>query len=557
MMKLPLLIITTAVTLVACGVNEPQNTTKNTDADKTQQFPPQEVLIEPEFTQDRAVASAPMMKVQQLNMNNSLHEDFILIESEAAILEPNHENYAAQDISPIKIVSQTPVSTFSTDVDTASYTNARRYMLQGQQPPANAIRVEEFINYFDYQLKSPKSIDHPIAIDTELMATPWNKNTQLMRVSLQAYTSTIQDLPPLNLVFLLDVSGSMNSPDKLQLMQKSFNLLVNKLRPEDHVAIVVYAGDSGVALEPTSGSNKAEIMQAINNLRAGGGTHGSAGIHLAYELAEQHFDNDGINRIFLGTDGDFNVGTTDIEALKQLVEKKRDSGVFLSVLGFGTGNYNDYLMEEISNNGNGTAYYIDSFQEARKIFSEHLISTLQVIAKDVKIQVEFNPEQVAEYRLIGYDNRRLNREDFTNDAVDAGEMGSGHSVTALYEIVPVQSEFRFNQPLRYQAAETVNISDTQEIAFVKVRYKKPNESTSAPMDIPVTWHTLATPSDSMALSANVAWFAEILRDSKYVQSKEIAQLINPISENVKYDRWGYRQELLQLVKNMAEIQVSE
>jgi Ca-activated chloride channel family protein len=463
--------------------------------------------------------------------------------------EENRENYAETKISAIKQVLTNPVSTFSTDVDTASYTNARRFLTGGQLPPADAIRVEEFVNYFDYQLPSPKALDNPIAMQTELMQTPWNEHTQLLRVSLQAYRSNFEDLPPLNLVFLLDVSGSMNSPDKLQLMQRSFNLLVNQLREQDRVSIAVYAGASGVVLEPTSGDNKAIILNAINQLQAGGSTHGSAGIHLAYQLAEENFDPEGINRVILGTDGDFNVGTTGIDSLKTLIEEKRESGVMLNVLGFGTGNYNDYMMEEISNHGNGVAYYIDSYQEARKIFSEQLPSTLQTVAKDVKIQVEFNPTQVAEYRLIGYDNRLLNREDFNNDKIDAGEMGSGHSVTALYEIVLADSEFRFSDPLRYQAEQQETNIQSDELAFVKVRYKLPESSVSTLIDIPVSHQPNKKASDAMLLSTAVAGFAEVLRNSTYVNELSIKELESLLKPTLKQDRWGYRQELLQLMKN--------
>jgi len=464
--------------------------------------------------------------------------------------DENTEKYADQEISPIKQTLLEPVSTFSTDVDTASYSNARRFLLNGQLPPENSVRVEEFINYFDYQIENSKNADTPIGIQTELMTTPWNEATKLMRVSLQAYHEDIDSLPPLNLVFLLDVSGSMGSEDKLPLMQRSFNLLVQQLRPEDHVSIVVYAGASGVVLEPTSGDDKTTILNAINNLNAGGSTHGSAGIHLAYDLASQNFKKDSINRVILGTDGDFNVGTTDLDSLKSLIEEKRETGVFLNVLGFGTGNYNDQLMEDISNHGNGTAYYIDSFQEARKIFSEQITSTLHTVAKDVKIQIEFNPDQIAEYRLIGYDNRLLNREDFNNDNIDAGEMGAGHSVTALYEVVPTAGKFRFNDPLRYQSEEKSHTSKGSELAFVKVRYKKPDSDKSQLMSIPVSQSDSKKPTEAMLLSTAVAGFAERLRGSQYVDSMPYQDLIGMVNQTMGNDRWGYRQELVQLMKNV-------
>jgi len=477
-----------------------------------------------------------------------------ILTGEISVFEQeNRDRYDRKEPSSIKLTRFEPVSTFSTDVDTASYTNARRYLSQGSLPPAQSVRVEEFINYFDYHLNTPKHIKGPIHIETEIMQTPWNRQTQLMRVSLQAYRSRMDELPPLNLVFLLDVSGSMHAPDKLPLMQRSFNLLVNQLRPIDHVSIVVYAGASGVVLEPTSGANKTDLNTAINQLRAGGSTHGSAGIELAYQMAQKHFLQEGINRVILGTDGDFNVGTTSIDTLKDLITEKRQTGVFLNILGFGTGNYNDNLMEELSNHGNGIAYYIDSYQEARKIFSEQLTATLQTVAKDVKIQVEFNPNQVAEYRLMGYDNRQLKQEDFNNDKVDAGEMGSGHTVTALYEIVPAGNEFRFSDPLRYQQTTRQRLSGSDnEVAFVKVRYKLPESSVSELIDHPVTLSISGngeSESKSMALSAAVAGFAELLRNSPYVRDFSFDQVALMTKSTLSDDQWGYRAELLQLIKN--------
>lgn len=467
-------------------------------------------------------------------------------------IEEGRETYSQTAISPIHDVRIDPVSTFSTDVDTASYTNARRFLEQGIRPPVQSIRVEEFINYFDYQLPAPESLDEPIRISTERSTTPWNPQTELLRVALQSYRADFSQLPPLNLVFLLDVSGSMNTPDKLPLMQRSFNLLVNQLREQDTVSIAVYAGQSGVVLAPTAGSETNLINQAINQLRAGGSTHGSAGIHLAYELAKTSFKPEGINRVFIGTDGDFNVGTTSLEALKSLIESKRNDGVFLSVLGFGTGNYNDALMEEISNHGNGTAYYIDSYQEARKLFSTQLAATLQTVAKDVKIQIEFNPSQVAEYRLIGYDNRLLNREDFNNDVIDAGEMGSGHTVTALYEIVRRDSAFRFSDPLRYQATPAES-SQSNEIAFIKTRYKLPDEDTSHLMSQTVLSAAIPSPSDRQRLAVGSAGFAELLRQSPYVTDWNTDDAMAYLAPTLSLDRWGYRQELIKLMRNFNSL----
>ena len=465
------------------------------------------------------------------------------------VIEADRERYEAAAVNPIHRVLETPVSTFSVDVDTASYSNMRRFLSQGVMPPEDSIRVEELLNYFDYQYEGPGEGDHPFAIHTQLTPTPWNEHTQLLRIGVQGYEVEAESLPPMNLVFLLDVSGSMNQSNKLPLLQRAFGLLVDRLRSEDKVAIVVYAGASGVVLEPTGGDDRVSISHALNQLQAGGSTHGSAGIQLAYQVAEAQFREGGVNRVILGTDGDFNVGVTNLDDLKALIEAKRESGVFFSALGFGTGNYNDQLMEELTNLGNGTAYYIDQFREARKVFAEDLTGTLHTIAKDVKIQVEFNPAQVAEYRLIGYDNRQLRREDFNNDRVDAGDVGAGHSVTALYEIVPAQGDFRFTDPLRFQEHSGVETT-ASELAFVKLRYKRPDQDRSILMSHPVEAATEAQSMDSaMQFAAAVAGFGELLRGSYYVDDWSIADARQLAQAAIGEDAFGYRQELLQLMQN--------
>ncbi len=470
------------------------------------------------------------------------------------VTEPDRERYEAAPVNPIHSVLETPVSTFSIDVDTASYSNMRRFLSQGVMPPEDSIRVEELLNYFDYQYEGPGESDHPFAIHTQLAPTPWNENTQLFRIGVQGYEVEAESLPPMNLVFLLDVSGSMNQPNKLPLLQRAFGLLVDRLRPEDKVAIVVYAGASGVVLEPTGGDDRASIRNALHQLQAGGSTHGSAGIELAYQVAEEHFREGGINRVILGTDGDFNVGVTNLDDLKALIEAKRESGVFFSALGFGTGNYNDHLMEELTNLGNGTAYYIDQFREARKVFAEDLTGTLHTIAKDVKIQVEFNPEWVAEYRLIGYDNRQLRREDFNNDRVDAGDVGAGHSVTALYEVVPARSDFRFNDPLRFQEHSGAE-NTASELAFVKLRYKLPDQDRSILMSHPVKAASEAQSMDNaMQFAAAVAGFGELLRGSYYVDDWSIADARELAQAAIGDDAFGYRQELLQLMQNAEALE---
>lgn len=489
-------------------------------------------------------SNAPVFK-PQAGLN-----DILLVPPE------NEENYAPKVINPVKIVAEEPVSTFSIDADTASYSNARRYLASGALPPAESIRVEEMINYFDYHYPVPSQAETPFNVHTEIAPTPWNPNTQLLRIGLQGYQVGMEALPPLNLVFLLDVSGSMDQPNKLPLLKRTFNLLVKQLRPQDHVAIVVYAGASGVVLEPTPGNKKAEIVSALNRLSAGGSTHGSAGLQLAYETAALHFQEKGINRVILGTDGDFNVGVTHQDDLTDLIERKRDSGVFLSILGLGTGNYNDYLMEDLSNIGNGNAYYIDSYQEARKVFAEDLTGTLFTIAKDVKVQIEFNPAQVAEYRLVGYENRLLNREDFNNDRVDAGEVGAGHSVTALYEIVPTGSEFRFSDPLRYGDKDSTPEPSGNELAFVKVRYKLPDEDQSHLMTHAVTTDQAAndmeSASEAMRLAVAVAGFGERLRRNPLVDWP-LENIQSLAQTTVNNDPFGYRHELVQLIQNANAI----
>ncbi len=361
----------------------------------------------------------------------------------------DREQYAHQDDNPVKRAAEQPVSTFSIDVDTGSYANVRRFLNEGRLPPRDAVRVEEMLNYFDYDYPLPDSRQPPFRVSTELAPTPWNPKTRLLAIGVKGYDVPKTQLPPANLVFLIDVSGSMEAPDKIGLLKPALKLLVRQLRPEDKVAIAVYAGAAGMVLEPTPGSQKAKIEAALDRLSAGGSTNGGAGIQLAYNLARDGFVKDGVNRVILATDGDFNVGTVNFEALKNLVETQRKSGVALTTLGFGTGNYNDRLMEQLADAGNGNYAYIDTLQEANKTLVEQMSATLLTIAKDVKIQIEFNPALVEEYRLIGYENRVLRREDFSNDAVDAGDIGAGHTVTALYEIALKGSGGGLTEPLRY------------------------------------------------------------------------------------------------------------
>ena len=466
---------------------------------------------------------------------------------------PNdRESYTHFDTNPVHQAARDPVSTFSIDVDTASYSNTRRWLNGGSLPRQDAVRVEELINYFAYQYPTPEGKD-PFTIYTEMGPSPWHAQRHLLHIGIKGAVSDKQ--PPANLVFLIDVSGSMHSPDKLDLLKASMKLLTAQLDGSDRIAIAVYAGAAGAVLPPTAGDQHATINAAIDALAAGGSTNGGAGIQLAYALARQGFIAEGTNRVILATDGDFNVGTTDQEALKNLVESERRSGVALTVLGFGSGNYNDALMQELAQNGNGNAAYIDTLSEARKVLVDELAATLNTIASDVKIQVEFNPALVTEYRLIGYETRHLEREDFNNDAVDAGEVGAGHTVTALYEISLVEGGGRLIDPLRYGTRTTdrpaAAAESGEEIAFVKLRYKAPGSQTSRLISRPVAHSTivseLAATSENYRFSAAVAGFGQLLRGGQYTGSFEFADAAQLAAGARGEDPFGYRGEFLSLV----------
>ncbi len=401
------------------------------------------------------------------------------------------DRFANRETNPVKSVATEPVSTFSIDVDTASYAYVRRSLMQGHLPDPDSVRVEEMVNYFPYDWPRPQSADAPFRTTVTVTPTPWNSGTRLMNVAIKGYELTPAVAPPSNLVFLIDVSGSMNAPDKLPLLKSAFRLLVGKLRPQDKVSIVTYSGAAGTVLEPTSASEREKILNAIDTLKPGGSTAGAEGIDAAYRLARQAFMKDGINRVMLATDGDFNVGASSGDELKRLIEDRRRDGIYLSVLGFGQGNLNDDLMQTLAQNGNGTAAYIDTLAEAQKALVDEVGSMLFPIAKDVKIQVEFNPDKIAEYRLIGYETRALKREDFNNDRIDAGDIGSGHSVTAIYEVTPNGSASVLNDPLRYQSGSKTAPAPlpgqaSDELAFVKIRFKQPGVGTSKLVTTPVT-----------------------------------------------------------------------
>ncbi|MCW1404122.1 VWA domain-containing protein [Novosphingobium sp. MW5] len=460
--------------------------------------------------------------------------------------DPGREKYDGKDVSPIKHTRTDPVSTFSVDVDTGAYANTRRFLSAGQVPPKDAVRTEELINYFRYDYPLPQSKEAPFSVTTDAMVTPWNPETRLLRIGLRGYDLPRTGRPAANLVFLVDVSGSMNSPDKLPLVKTALAGLSRELRPQDKVSIVVYAGAAGLVLEPTSDGEK--IRSALDRLSAGGSTAGGAGLQLAYQIARDNFIQGGVNRIVLATDGDFNVGVSDTKALIDMVEKERDSGITLTTLGFGTGNYNEGLMEQVADHGNGNYAYIDSALEAKKVLGEEMGSTLFTIAKDVKVQVEFNPAQVSQYRLIGYENRALREEDFNNDKVDAGDIGAGHQVTAIYEVVPAGMK-GWTDPRRYNGGDTWSrpAQGTQgELAFVKLRYKLPDGTTSKLIEQPVPamamWNKRA-PSPDFRFAVAVAAFGQKLRGDPLLAGYSLAQVRELAGEPGDF----YRQEFVKLV----------
>jgi len=469
-------------------------------------------------------------------------------------VEPNRDRVEEFKTNPVRSAVTDPVSTFSIDVDTASYSFVRSSLKAGFLPQADTVRVEEMINYFPYDWTGPDAASTPFNSTVSVMPTPWNEHTKLMHVAIKGYDVQPAEQPKANLVFLLDVSGSMNEPDKLPLLKSAFRLLVSKLRPDDTVSIVTYAGDAGTVLEPTKVSERAKILTAIDHLTPGGSTAGEAGIREAYRLAQQSFVQGGINRVMLATDGDFNVGQTDDDDLKRIIEEKRKSGVFLSVFGFGRGNLNDQMMQTIAQNGNGTAAYIDTLAEAEKVLVQDASSTLFPIAKDVKIQVEFNPAAVSEYRLIGYETRALNREDFNNDRVDAGEIGSGHSVTAIYEITPKGSPAEVIDPLRYGEASTQNggVANADEYAFVKIRYKLPAEDVSKLIETPVTKAnevaSFGAAGADQRFSIAVAAFGQKLRGTSQTADFGFDRIMEIATAARGTDPYGYRAEFLSLVR---------
>ncbi len=470
----------------------------------------------------------------------------------------NTESYNFIEENRFHLAKENAVSTFSVDVDKASYSNVRRFLNYGSLPQKDAVRIEELINYFTYSYPQPSG-QHPFSITTEVSACPWNSQHQLVHIGVQGKRIATKHLPPSNLTFLIDVSGSMNEPNKLPLLKESMKLLVNELREEDRVSIVVYAGAAGLVLPPTAGDNKRKIIDALEQLQAGGSTAGGEGIELAYKIAQQNFIKNGNNRVILCTDGDFNVGVSSDAELVRLIEQKRKTGIALTVLGFGMGNYKDSKMEQLADKGNGNYAYIDDLQEAQKTLVSEFGGTLFTIAKDVKIQVEFNPAKVKSYRLIGYENRKLNKEDFNDDKKDAGEIGAGHSVTALYEIVPVGvgSDDNLTDDLKYQSnIIKPEATRSNELMTVKFRYKKPDSETSTYLDVPVLESQvvkLEQSSDDFRFSAAVAMFGMLLRESEHKGDATYDKAYTLAKQSRGNDEEGYRKDFLEMIQKAKSL----
>lgn len=462
----------------------------------------------------------------------------------------NRESYKEINENRFKRTSLAPLSTFSIDVDRAAYSNIRRMINNGQDVPTDAVKIEEMINYFEYDYAQPTD-KHPVVIHTEVGVTPWNKDTKLLKIALKGKEIPLEEIPPSNFTFLIDVSGSMSAQNKLPLLKSAFKLMVDKMRPEDKVAIVVYAGAAGLVLEPTPGSQKGKIMDALDNLQAGGSTAGGQGIELAYKIAVENFIKKGNNRVIMATDGDFNVGATSENAMEKLIEEKRETGVYLSVLGFGMGNYQDDRLELLADKGNGNHAYVDTMQEAHKIFGKEFGGTLYTIAKDVKLQLEFNPHAVQGYRLIGYENRLLADEDFKDDIKDAGELGAGHTVTALYEIIPVGVDTKYLKDvdnLKYTTLNVTKQSCTDELLTVKLRYKKPNKNKSIQLKAVVKNEITAELSNDFNFTAAVALFGMQLKDSEFDNEAGFDSVVALAESGRGEDKSGYRAEFIRLVE---------
>ena len=529
-------------------VQLPSNTQNETDlgtagilsvAEETELAP--EIIEAPVIMAD---APAPQSSVERFFSGISETARDLVNDQSATFIEEGTETFSNETSNPLKITQDEPISTFSIDVDTASYSVVRSSLMRGQLPNWAAVRVEEMINYFPYDYPAPDTGEAPFRQTVSTFETPWNPDTQLVHIALQGQMPEVEARPPLNLVFLIDTSGSMAQPSKLPLLKQSFRLMLDQLRPEDEIAIVEYAGSAGEVLAPTAASERQTILRAIQNLGAGGSTNGQGGLEQAYAVADDMQKDGEVNRVILATDGDFNVGIHNPDALKTFIADKRDTGTYLSVLGFGRGNLDDATMQALAQNGNGTAAYIDTLSEAQKVLVDQLTGSLFTIAGDVKVQVEFNPAQIAEYRLFGYETRALNREDFNNDRVDAGELGAGHTVTAIYEVTPVGSPAQLSDPLRY--GENTVAATSDELGFLKLRYKAPGESTSKLIETPIT--PTSAPSQEALFGTAIAGFGQLLRDNAALGDWGYDDAIALANENRGNDQFGYRTEAVQLMR---------
>ncbi len=552
LLRLPALCVITALLFTSC-VKEHEEQTANTNSTIAQ-------LQDKTRTTATTTATTASMNA---NMSGNMYASSGVMKErvqEGEIARGDAESYSHLEENPFLAVARAPLSTFSVDVDTASYSNTRRFLNENRLPPKDAVRIEEFINYFSYDYPQPVGTA-PFSVTAEVSSCPWNASHKLVHIGLQGKRVAQENLPPSNLVFLLDVSGSMMEPNKLPLVKSALAMLAEQLTTRDHVAIVVYAGSSGLVLPPTSGDHKGEILAALSKLEGGGSTNGGEGIQLAYKVAQANFIKGGINRVILATDGDFNVGVTSEADLARLIEEKRRSGVFLSVLGFGTGNVKDSTMEKLADKGNGNYAYVDTLNEARKVFGNEIGGTLYTIAKDVKIQVEFNSQQAAAYRLIGYENRLLADRDFNDDAKDAGDIGAGHTVTALYEVVPYGQmymnpgvdELKYQRPAQTSSA----LANNKELLTVKLRYKEPQASTSKLLNIGVVdnGEQFGKASDNLKFSSAVAAFGMLLKDSKYKGDVNYNEVLRLAQSSIGADLQGYRAEFVRLVEQAQDLSV--
>ncbi|MEP2027338.1 MAG: VWA domain-containing protein [Paracoccaceae bacterium] len=529
--------------------------TESADQEEADSLSVAEAVIETPMVLDSAgaelpatpsTARPPVRKMATPRQNTTASSSESLIAPDASRLDYNTEAFANNVASPLQITSETPVSTFSVDVDTASYAIIRNSLMNGYLPDPDAVRIEEMVNYFDYAYPEPEGTA-PFRPTISVTPTPWNADTQLVQIGIQGVLPAIKDRPPLNLVFLIDTSGSMDQPNKLPLLKQSFRLMLGQLRPTDQISIVTYAGSAGQVLEPTNASDRSTILSALDRLGAGGSTAGQAGLQQAYSTAQSMAEEGEVTRVILATDGDFNVGISDPNALKSFIETHRESGTYLSVLGFGRGNLDDATMQALAQNGNGQAAYIDTLAEAQKVLVDQLTGALFPIANDVKIQVEFNAAQIVEYRLIGYETRALRREDFNNDAIDAGDIGAGHSVTALYEVTPIGSPAQLSDPLRYGA--DVATANSDELGFLRLRYKTPGTAASQLIETPIT----ADFQGPTGFAAAIAGFGQLLRGGDYIRGWTYADAVALANASKGADPFGYRAEAIQLMRLAASL----